>query len=157
MYKSNLTQTWRQIFQSFQFQILKASYLELIIPAQNANIDKNVIFNRHIHRKWLWNKTFRTSNKKLLKWTINNNSNSEDTNKIVKPPWIPIIGFKLRKAFKNKNIKIIFASSSNLKTSLCPNKTTLLRTVIQEYTNKNVRGTHFTLMKLWKRYYTFFL
>ena len=41
--------------------------------------------------------------------------NSEDINKVVKLPWIPIIRPKLRKKFKKKNIKTIFTSGLNLK------------------------------------------
>ena len=46
--------------------------------------------------------------------------------KAVKLPWIPIIGPKLRPAFKKKNIKTIFTSGPNLKSLLCRNKTKLL-------------------------------
>ena len=57
---------------------------------------------------------------------VNNKDTSEDINKVVKLPWIPIIGLKLRQAFKKKNIKIIFTLDSNLKSLLCRNKTKLL-------------------------------
>ena len=57
---------------------------------------------------------------------INNKDTSEDINKVVKLPWIPIIGPKLRQAFKKKNIKSIFTSGPNLKSLLCQNKTKLL-------------------------------
>lgn len=51
---------------------------------------------------------------------ITNKNNSEDTNKIVTLPWIPITGPKLRKTFKKKNnIELIFTSSSTLKLLLC--------------------------------------
>ena len=56
---------------------------------------------------------------------VNNKNTSEDINKVVKLPWIPIIGPKLRQAFKKKNIKTIFTSGSNLKSLLCQNKTKL--------------------------------
>ena len=52
--------------------------------------------------------------------------NLEKITKVVKLPWIPIIGPKLRKAFKKKNIKTIFTSGSNLKSLLCRNNTKLL-------------------------------
>ena len=55
-----------------------------------------------------------------------NKDTSEDINKAVKLPWIPIIGPKLRQAFKKKNIKTIFTPDSNLKSLLCRNKTKLL-------------------------------
>ena len=57
---------------------------------------------------------------------VNNKDTSEDINKVVKLPWIPIIGTKLRQAFKKKNIKTIFTSGTNLKSLLCRNKTKLL-------------------------------
>ena len=40
---------------------------------------------------------------KLLNPPVASKSNSEDTNKIVKLPWIPITGRQLRKTFKKKN------------------------------------------------------
>ena len=61
---------------------------------------------------------------------VNNKDISENISKIVKLSWIPIIGPiigpKLRQAFKKKNIKTIFASCPNLKPFLCRNKTKLL-------------------------------
>ena len=57
---------------------------------------------------------------------ISNKDTSEDIIKVVKLPWIPIIGSKLRQAFKKKNIKTIFTSGPNLKSLLCQNKTKLL-------------------------------
>ena len=57
---------------------------------------------------------------------VNNKDTSEDINKVVKLPWIPIIGPKLRQAFKKKTIKTIFTSGPNLKLLLCRNKTKLL-------------------------------
>ena len=57
---------------------------------------------------------------------INNKDTREDINKVVKLPWIPIIGPKLRQAFKKKNIKTIFTSGPNLKSLLCQNKSKLL-------------------------------
>ena len=61
----------------------------------------------------------------LLNPPVNNKDASEYINKALKLPWIPIIGPKLRQAFKKKNIKTIFTSGSNLKSLLCQNKTKL--------------------------------
>ena len=67
---------------------------------------------------------------------VNNKDTSEDINKVVKLPWIPIIGPKLRQAFKKKNIKAIsFTSGPNLKSLLCRNKTKLLPNSYPEYMN----------------------
>ena len=67
---------------------------------------------------------------------VNNKDTSEDINKVVKLPWIPIIGPKLRQAFKKKNIKaIFFTSGPNLKSLLCRNKTKLLPNSYPEYMN----------------------
>ena len=55
-----------------------------------------------------------------------NNDTSEDISKVVKPPWMRIIGPKLGQAFKKKSIKTIFTSGPNLKSLLCRNKTKLL-------------------------------
>ena len=57
---------------------------------------------------------------------VNNKDTSEDISKVVKLPWIPIIGPKLRQAFKKKNIKTIFTSGPNLKSLLCRNKSKIL-------------------------------
>ena len=50
---------------------------------------------------------------------VNNQNTSEDINKVVILLWIPIVGSKLRQAFKKKKIKTIFTSGSNLKLLLC--------------------------------------
>ena len=54
---------------------------------------------------------------------VTNKSNSEDSNRTAKLPWIPIVGPELRKAFKKKKIKTIFTSSSNLNLLLCQKHT----------------------------------
>ena len=54
-----------------------------------------------------------------------NELHSEDISKVVKRPWIPITGPKLRQAFRKNNIKTIFRSDPNLKSLLCGNKTKL--------------------------------
>ena len=65
------------------------------------------------------------SQKTITKEKLNNDT-SADISKVVKRPWIPIIGPKLRQAFKKKNIKTIFTSGPNLKSLLCRNNTKLL-------------------------------
>ena len=64
--------------------------------------------------------------KELQNPPVNNKNTSEGITKVVKLPWIPIIGLKLRQTFKKKNIKTIFTSGSSLKLLLCWNKTKLL-------------------------------
>ena len=39
---------------------------------------------------------------------VNNKDTCEDINKVVKLPWIPIIGFKLKQVFKKKNNKTCY-------------------------------------------------
>ena len=46
--------------------------------------------------------------------------------KIVKLPWVPKLGPKLRKEFKNFGIKTVFTSGRNLKNLICRNKSRLL-------------------------------
>ena len=70
---------------------------------------------------------------KLENPPVNNKNTSEDVNKVVKIPWIPIIGPKLRQALNKKNIKTIFISGSNLKPLLCRNKTKLLPNSYMNY------------------------
>ena len=113
------------------------------------------MFNRCTHRERLRKKTLEKTTKNYLKVlqnpTVNNKDTSEDISKVVKLPWIPIIGPKLRQAFKKKNIKIIFTSGPNLKSLLCRNKTKLLpNSYPRVYVY--VRATQLILMKLRKRY-----
>ena len=46
--------------------------------------------------------------------------------KIVKLPWVPKLGPKLREEFKRYGIKTIFTSGRNLKNLICRNKSKLL-------------------------------
>ena len=46
--------------------------------------------------------------KELQKTPVHNKYTREDISKLVKPPWIPIIGPKLRQAFNMKNISKTF-------------------------------------------------
>ena len=39
--------------------------------------------------------------------------------KVVKPPWVPKLGLKLRQEFKKFGIKTIFTSGRNLKNLIC--------------------------------------
>ena len=73
--------------------------------------------------------------KELQNPSDNNNDTNEYISKVVKLPWMPIIGPKLKQAFKKKNIKTIFTSGPNLKSLLCRNKTKLLPNSYQEYMN----------------------
>ena len=53
------------------------------------------------------------------------NTENKDSN-IVKLPWIPIIGPKIRKELQMTGCKVIFTSATKLKTILCNNKSKLL-------------------------------
>ena len=53
------------------------------------------------------------------------NTENKDSN-IVKLPWIPIIGPKIRKKLQKAGCKVIFASATKLKNILCNNKSKLL-------------------------------
>ena len=50
-----------------------------------------------------------------------NDQNNTKNTKNIKLPWVPILGSKLRKQFKNKDIKTVFTSGANLKSILCQN------------------------------------
>ena len=54
------------------------------------------------------------------------NHENEEEQKIVKIPWVPKIGPKIRKVFKEKGFKVAFTSGPNLKSILCNNKRKLL-------------------------------
>ena len=53
-------------------------------------------------------------------------NNSKNTKNIIKLPWVPILGPKLRKEFKKKKVKTVFTSGVNLKSILCQNKSKLI-------------------------------
>ena len=46
----------------------------------------------------------------------------EDNSPVVKLPWIPRIGPKLRKSFKKHDVKVVFTSGPSLKDLLCQHK-----------------------------------
>ena len=52
----------------------------------------------------------------------NDQNNNKNTKNIIKLPWVPILGPKLRKEFKKKKIKTVFTSGADLKSILCQNK-----------------------------------
>ena len=56
----------------------------------------------------------------------NNQNNTKNTKNIIKLPWVPILGPKLRKEFKKKDIKTVFTSGANLKSILCQNKSKVI-------------------------------
>ena len=45
---------------------------------------------------------------------------------MIKLPWVPILGPKLRKEIRKKDIKTLFTSGANLKSILCQNRSKLL-------------------------------
>ena len=45
---------------------------------------------------------------------VNNKDTSEDINKVVKLPWIPIIGPKLRQAFKKRTLRPSFLHQAQI-------------------------------------------
>ena len=56
-----------------------------------------------------------------------NNGNIEtDHKKIVKIPWVPGIGPKIKRELKKKGMKNIFTSSRNLEKLICNNKSKLM-------------------------------
>ena len=94
------------------------------------------VFTENGYERKTLEKTTKNYLKVLQNPTVNNKDTSEDISKVVKLPWIPIIGPKLRQAFKKKNIKaIFFTSGPNLKSLLCRNKTKLLPNSYPEYMN----------------------
>ena len=62
----------------------------------------------------------------INKQKSNNQNNNKNTKNIITLPWVPILGPKLRKEFKNKKIKTIFTLGANLKFILCQNKLKLI-------------------------------
>lgn len=63
----------------------------------------------------------------MNKITETNQTKEEtSTTNIVKLPWVPILGPKLRKEFRKFDIKTVFTSGKNLKSLLCNNKSKLI-------------------------------
>ena len=92
--KSNLIQTFRSIF---PFQFLRGSYFELQCSKRYINEGIQFLidtFTENGHEK----KTLVKS--ELQNPPGTNKDNTEDIKKVVNLPWIPIIGLKLRQAFK---------------------------------------------------------
>ena len=56
----------------------------------------------------------------------NDQKNTKNTKNIIKLPWVPILGPKLRKEFKKKDIKTVFPSGANLKSIMYQNKSKLI-------------------------------
>ena len=56
----------------------------------------------------------------------NDQNNTKNTKNIIKLPWVSILGPKLQKKLKKKDLKAIFTSGANLKSILCQNKSKLL-------------------------------
>ena len=54
------------------------------------------------------------------------NMETTKNDNIVNLPWVPTLGSKLRKEFKNLGIKTIFTSGRNLKNLICRNRSKLL-------------------------------
>ena len=68
-----------------------------------------------------------TSQKYLENRSNSRESIDQTTQKVVKIPWIPILGPKLRSALKKRNIKTVFTSGRSLKDILCKHKSALPR------------------------------
>ena len=49
----------------------------------------------------------------------------QDHKRVVKLPWIPKLGPKLRRILRKRNIKTVFTSGTSLKDVLCNHKTKL--------------------------------
>ena len=107
-----------------------SAFKRFLFRAYKICSERFVVFNRLIHREWLWRNNFGKTTKNYLNElknpAVNSKDTSEDISKVIERPWIPIIGAKLRQAFKMKNIKTIFTSGANSKSLLCRNKTKLL-------------------------------
>ena len=55
-----------------------------------------------------------------------NQNNTKNTKNIITLPWVPVLGPKLQKEVKKRDIKTVFTSGANLKSILCQNKSELL-------------------------------
>ena len=56
----------------------------------------------------------------------NDQNNTKNTKNIIKLPWVPILGPKVQKEFKKKDLKTILTSGANVKSILCQSKSKFL-------------------------------
>ena len=52
----------------------------------------------------------------------NDQNNTKNTKNMIQLPWVPILGPKLGKGIRKKDIKTLFPSGANLKSILCQNR-----------------------------------
>ena len=98
---SNMTaNTTVAVFKGFLSVVYKSSSKCFIDEENQFSID---LFTENGDERKILEKISKNYLNKLLNSPVSSKGNSEDTNKMVKLPWIPIIGRQLRKAFKKKN------------------------------------------------------
>ena len=76
------------------------------------------------------------------------NIDTAKNDKMVKLPWVPKIGPKLREEFKIFSIKTIFTSGRYLKNLICKNKSFYFLIAFQVFTNYTALAMPYTLAKL---------
>ena len=86
----------------FPFQFLKDSYPELTKSSQNEIQFLIDVFAENGYQRKTLEKMRKNYLKVLQNPPVNNQDTSEDISKVVKLPWISIIGPKLRQAFKKE-------------------------------------------------------
>ena len=123
---------WVSVFKGFLSRAYKICSERYIDEEIQFLID---VFTENGYERKTLEKITKHYFKELQNLAFNNNNTSEDVNNIVKLPWIPIIGPKLRQAFKKKSIKTIFTSGASLKSLLCETRQSCYLTVIREYMN----------------------
>ena len=79
------------------------------------------IFTENGHNRNILTNTATEYLRNINKPKSNDQNNTRNTKNIIKLPWVPILGPKLRKKFK-KDIKTVFTLRANLKCILCQNK-----------------------------------
>ena len=102
-----------KVFLSSAYKICTEKYLQ-------SEIDTSIdIFIGNRHNRYTLIKIAIGYLRNINKPKSNDQNNTKNTKSIVKLPWVPILGPKLRKEFKKKDIKTVFTSGAILKSIWC--------------------------------------
>ena len=109
-----------EVFKGFLSRVYKISIEKYLQSGIDFLID---IFTENGHKR----STLRYLHS-TYKTSINQSATIRTTPRTLKTklPWVPILGPKLQKEFRKKNMKTVFTSGANLKSILYQNKSKLL-------------------------------
>ena len=94
-----------RLFKGFLSQAYKICTEKLLQSEKDFLID---IFTENEHNRNTLTNITTEYLRKINKQKSNGQNNIKSTKNIIKLPWVPILGHKLRKEFKKKDIKTVF-------------------------------------------------